>query len=170
LASGAVVAGGRLERWHTSFSRRLRSLASSALSTAPLTQSTDARSRRVAITSAAEPETAHLVMSVGSGRRAAACVGPVGGRLEGPAMRRLLKRTGCESNLRLREGGCGASARNATRGSTASATRPRVPRERVSTRTRLPGSNGPLPHPAEATETLTSVSLAPPLSAHPAKL
>ena len=131
LACGAVAAG-LLERWHTSFSRRLRSLASSALSTAPPTQSTDARSRRVAITSAAVPDTAHFVMSVGSRRRAAACVGPVGGRLEGPAMRRLRKRTGCESTGRLRRGGDGVRARTSARTS-ACATRTRL-------RTSLPGS------------------------------
>ena len=141
LACGAVCGevaslerwrAGLLERWHTSFSRRLRSLASSALSTAPPTQSTDARSRRVAITSAAVPDTAHFVMSVGSRRRAAACVGPVGGRLEGPAMRRLRKRTGCESTGRLRRGGDGVRARTSARTS-ACATRTRL-------RTSLPGA------------------------------
>jgi len=98
----------------SSLSSRLRSLARSALSTAPLTQSTEARSRRVAITSAAAPETTHFVTSVGSLGRAPACVDAVGGRLEGPAMQRWPKRTGCESTGRLSQGGEGADARAST--------------------------------------------------------
>ena len=81
------------------------------MSTAPLTQSTEARSRRVAITSAAAPETTHFVTSVGSLGRAPACVDAVGGRLEGPAMQKWPKRTGCESTGRLSQGGEGADAR-----------------------------------------------------------
>jgi len=81
------------------------------LSTAPLTQSTEARSRRVTITSAAAPETTHFVTSVGSLGRAPACVDAVGGRLEGPAMQKWPKRTGCESTGRLSQGGEGADAR-----------------------------------------------------------